>query len=146
MNDKFCKFFKNGLVYNNDTTQFTTSPCCYFEQNYAIDPAVDIEKQFSNYRATWLTADTDSSCRICYNQERSGIPSYRQSANDLIKEETDNLVMLTVAVNKKCNLACPTCSSSLSSLWYRENIRNRVPQSKTIVQLHQEEFLTPIEL
>jgi hypothetical protein len=139
MNDKFCKFFKNGLVYNNDTTQFTTAPCCYFDQSYAIDPTANIEEQFSRYRTSWLTADTDSLCRICHNQERSGIPSYRQSANDLIQEDTDNLVMLTVAVNKKCNLACPTCNSSSSSLWYRENVRNNIPQSQTIVQLHRED-------
>lgn len=139
MNDQFCKFFKNGLVYNNDTTQFTVSPCCYFDQNYAIDPNTNIEQQLSDYRKSWLTADTNQLCRICNNQERSGIPSYRQTATDLIEETTDNLVMLTVAVNKKCNLACPTCDAGSSSLWYRENVRNRVPQAQSIVQLHQED-------
>jgi predicted 2-oxoglutarate/Fe(II)-dependent dioxygenase YbiX len=139
MNDKFCKFFKNGLVYNNDTTQFTASPCCYFDQSYTIDPSADIREQFANYKTTWLTADTDSLCRICHHQERSGIPSYRQAANNLIQEETDNLVMLTVAVNKKCNLACPSCGSHSSSLWYRENLRNHVEESQSIIQLHQED-------
>lgn len=139
MNQKFCKFFKNGLVYNNDTTQFTTSPCCYFDQMYALDPNKNIEEQFLNYKNNWLVADTNQSCRICINQERSGIPSYRQAANDIIKEETDNLIMLTVAVNKKCNLACPSCGSHSSSFWYRENIRNNVPELPSIVQLHQED-------
>lgn len=139
MNDKFCKFFKNGLVYNNNTTQFTASPCCYFDKSYPIDPNDDVNEQFSNYKTTWLSADTNKSCRVCNNQERSGIPSYRQSANDLIQEDTNNLVMLTIAVNKKCNLACPTCDAGSSSMWYRENIRNNALQPLSIIDMHQED-------
>ena len=139
MNDKFCKFFKNGLVYNNDTSHFTISPCCYFNKNYAIDPNQNIEQQFTNYKTQWLTADTNELCRICINQETSNIPSYRQAASDIIREDTDNLVMLTVAVNKKCNLACPTCDAGSSSFWYQENIRNNIPQEASIITLHQED-------
>ena len=139
MNQNFCKFFKNGLVYNNNTTDFTVSPCCYFSKNYVIDPANDLTSQLEQHRLSWQIADISKTCQICIAQENSGIPSYRQAANNIITNNTDKIVMLTIAVNKKCNLACPTCGSHSSSLWYRENIRNGIGESIDIIDLHKED-------
>ena len=138
MNQKFCKFFKNGLVYNNNATNFTISPCCYFSKNYVIAPT-DVTSQLGHHRLAWQIEDTDKTCQICKHQELSNIPSYRQTANNLVTENTDKIVMLTVAVNKKCNLACPTCGSHSSSLWHRENVRNGIKDSIDIIDLHKDD-------
>jgi hypothetical protein len=139
MNEKFCKFFKNGLVFNNNNHNFTISPCCYFAGQNQLESIGLVREQFTEYKNSWLSADVNKTCTICINQERSGIHSYRQAANDIIKTNTDSLIMLTVAVNKKCNLACPTCGPEASSFWYQENIRNNVNQSTEIIKLHQED-------
>lgn len=131
--EKFCRFLKNGLVYNNDTTHFTISPCCYFDTDYQIQPDQPID------RKQWLDVDLESACRVCLNLEASGIHSYRQASFEQITGDTGLVEFLTVAVNKKCNLACPSCDAESSSFWYQENIRNNQPQSKIIHTLHQED-------
>jgi hypothetical protein len=139
MNEKFCKFFKNGLVYNNNNQNFTVSPCCYFAVQDKLEPDDSVKEKFIEYKNNWLTLDVNKTCTICINQEHSGIRSYRQAANDIVKTNSDALTMLTVAVNKKCNLACPSCGPNSSSFWYQENVRNQVPQSKEIIKLHQDD-------
>lgn len=136
MNQNFCKFFKNGLVYNNNSVEFTVSPCCYYNKIDTINPNYDLNTQLKKNRDSWESDDVSLHCKICIDHENSGLFSYRQAANNLIPEVTDNIVFLTVAVNKKCNLACPMCDSNSSSYWYQENIRNKIPQSQNIIQLH----------
>jgi hypothetical protein len=138
-NNEFCKFFRNGLVYNNDTVNFTVSPCCYFSNNDVIDPTADIDAQFQQYRAAWQIANVNKTCKICIDQETSNIPSYRQAANDIVTNDVGKITMLTVAVTKKCNLACPSCGSEASSLWHKENLRNGVMEPETIIKMHQED-------
>jgi hypothetical protein len=124
MSDTFCKFLKNGLVYNNNTTHFTVSPCCYFLKNYAIDPDQDPVQQLTNYKQQWLTEDFNNTCQVCLNAEKSGLASYRLASFDEIPGTHEQLNFLTIAVNKKCNLACPSCDSGSSSFWYQENLRH----------------------
>ena len=137
--ENFCKFLKNGLVYNNNTTNFTVSPCCYFYKNYSIDTLQDVSKQIRDYQKLWLAEDFNKACRTCLDIEKSGTNSYRQSSFDQITTDHDHFGFLTVAVNKKCNLACPSCNSGSSSFWYQENVRNGIPESDIIVKLHQED-------
>lgn len=137
--ENFCKFLKNGLVYNNDTNHFTVSPCCYFSKNYNIDPDLAPEQQLIDYKQQWLSEDFNDTCRICLNAEASGLISYRQASFDEIPGDYEQLNFLTIAVNKKCNLACPSCDSNSSSFWYQENLRHNVVESKNIIQLHQED-------
>ena len=127
----FCRFFKNGLVYNNDTTHFTVAPCCYFNQAYRVDQHIN--------RDQWATVDINKTCQVCINQESSGVHSYRQASFEQTTGLTDQVEFLTVAVNKKCNLACPMCDAGSSSFWYQENARNQVVQSSAIHTLHQED-------
>jgi hypothetical protein len=136
MNQKFCKFFKNGLVYNNNSVKFTVSPCCYYNKTNALNPNHDLNIQLKKNRDSWLSDDIAINCKICIDHENSGLFSYRQAANNLIPDATDEIVFLTVAVNKKCNLACPMCDSGSSSYWYQENLRNNIPQRQDIIQLH----------
>ena len=139
MSDTFCKFLKNGLVYNNNTDHFTVSPCCYFLKSYIINPAHDTAEQLTRYKQEWLAENFNKTCELCINAERSGLHSYRQASFDQIPNDTDQLDFLTIAVNKKCNLACPSCDSHSSSFWYQENNRNKVEQSNSIIQLHKED-------
>lgn len=135
----YCKFFNNGLVYNISRTNFSMSPCCYFKQESRAQVDRSVVEQYQKFRTEWANSNIEKNCAICQHQELSGQKSYRQAANNIVKKDTDKLVMLTVAVNKTCNLACPTCDSNSSSFWYQENLRNNVPQSELVIQLHQED-------
>jgi hypothetical protein len=135
----FCKFLKNGLVYNNNSTHFTVSPCCYFSKNYSIDPSIKINEQVIKHQQSWQNEDVNNTCKICINAESAGIHSYRQASFDEIPGTSEKINFLTVAVTKKCNLACPSCGPDSSSFWYQENIRNNIPQSKNIIELYQDD-------
>jgi hypothetical protein len=137
MSDNFCPFLSSGLVYNNDRTEFNMAPCCYFRRVDRVQPHQTVD--WHNLRTQWADPEHRAyRCGICLDQESSGIPSYRQAAHDVITNP-GKLQMLTVAVNKQCNLACATCSAGLSSFWYQENRRNGVKQSDGIHLLHQED-------
>ena len=129
----YCRFFKNGLVYNNDTSHFTISPCCYFSKDYRILDNQSID------RTQWLTENPAETCKTCIQLESSGLHSFRQSSFEQTAGDTDLVEYLTVAVNKKCNLACPSCDAESSSFWYQENLRNNIKQSEKIHALHQED-------
>lgn len=137
---EFCRHLKNGLVYNNDTTAFTVAPCCFFRgDRYRIDPEQDLSRQLLTHRTHWITADVKSDCKICIDAEEQRTPSYRQASFDIIKGADNRIEFLTVAVNKKCNLACASCSAASSSFWYQENARHQLVQGTNIHQMHQED-------
>lgn len=131
---------KNGLVYNNDTTAFTVSPCCFFRDGrHKINPDKDLSSQLSAHRTHWITADVKNNCKICIDAEKQNTPSYRQASFDVIQGVDNRLEFLTVAVNKKCNLACASCDAASSSFWYQENNRHNVIQSTDIHNMHRED-------
>lgn len=137
---EFCRHLKNGLVYNNNTTAFTVAPCCFFGGNrYKINPDQDLLEQLSALRTHWITADVKTNCKICIDAEKQMTTSYRQMSFDCIQGVDNRLEFLTVAVNKKCNLACASCNSTSSSFWYQENNRNNIVQGRNIRQMHQED-------
>ena len=137
---EFCRHLKNGLVYNNNTTTFSVSPCCFFQgAQYKINPTQDLASQLLAHRMHWITADVNSSCKICINAEEQNTTSYRQSSFDFIQGVDNRLEFLTVAVNKKCNLACASCDAASSSFWYQENSRNNLVQGTNIHQMHLED-------
>jgi hypothetical protein len=135
----FCRHLSNGLVYNNDTVKFTVSPCCFFAGESHVDPNKDLLGQMDAHRIRWLKSDVNNTCKICISAESSGAHSYRSASFDIIDGIENKLEFLTVAVNKKCNLACASCTSQSSSFWYQENIRNNVLQTSQVHQLHQED-------
>jgi hypothetical protein len=137
--NKFCRHLSNGLVYNNNTTTFTISPCCFFAKENEVDPDKDLSMQLLTHRTSWLDSEVSVTCKICIDAERRGAHSYRLASFDIINGVENKLEFLTVAINKKCNLACPSCDSQSSSFWYQSNIKNKVPQPRQIHQLHQED-------
>ncbi len=134
----FCRYLKNGLVYNNNTFDFTISPCCYFSKKFSIDLTQDINKQYIKFRKYLNSISVEEACKICIQAEKNGIVSYRQSSFDLL-EDSNKIQFITIAVNKQCNLACPICDSKSSSFWYRENLRHNIPQDEIIKNLHKED-------
>jgi organic radical activating enzyme len=136
--ENFCKFFKNGLVYNNNVKKFTVAPCCYFATTYELDTKHDLKTQLEEHKKNWTAGDIQKNCKICLDAEKAGANSFRQASFKIIPKKTNGIGMLTVAVNKECNLACTICDSSSSSTWYRENLRNGIKQNKEIQKLHVE--------
>jgi len=130
----FCRHLSNGLAYNNNTYEFTVSPCCYFA-------TIDVlqSSNIDDYRKKWLESDLEKNCAICLQMEQSGVYSYRQASFDILEGQNENLEMITVAINKQCNLACPSCDAESSSFWYQENNRNNIEQSENIIKLHTED-------
>ena len=133
---EFCRHLSNGLAYNNNTYEFTISPCCYFASDDAVGSS---EFDLDEYRKKWKESDLEKNCAICLEMEQSGVHSYRQASFDIIEGRNQNLEMLTVAINKQCNLACPSCNAGSSSFWYQENIRNDIDQPNNIIKLHTED-------
>jgi len=130
---EFCRHLTNGLVYNNNTSNFTVSPCCYFATVDTLTTSID------QHRQQWQAADIEHNCAICLQAERSGLTSYRQASFDIMPGHDNAIEMLTVAVNKQCNLACVSCNAYSSSFWYQENKRNQIAQPQTIHKLHVED-------
>lgn len=133
---EFCRFLKNGLVYNNNQDTFSVSPCCYFSQSFLLDNKKSYNQQFKELRKIWIESDVEKTCKICINLENASGWSYRKSSFDTVVGDSDAIEFLTVAVNKQCNLACASCNSRSSSFWYQENIRNNVIQPTSIHQMH----------
>jgi hypothetical protein len=141
----FCRFLDQGLVYNNNTVNFTVSPCCYFSKSNTLDITQDVVSQIYQHRLSWKQDDLSTTCKICLDQEKAGLTSYRQASFDMVPESGPDLAVLTIAVNKQCNLACLSCGPHSSSFWYQQNIRDNVPQIDKIIQLHQEDRLGKIK-
>jgi len=140
MNDReFCRFLSNGLVYNNNSTHFTVSPCCYFSRDYSIDPQGDVGQQIMEYRRHWRQEDFGQTCKTCLDLEQAGKTSYREASFEISSDLDDHVTTLTVAVNKQCNLACASCGPESSSFWFQENKRNGVEQPAHIIELHRED-------
>lgn len=137
MSDRFCRFLDHGLVYNNNSTHFTVSPCCYFSKNYEIDPGGDVPVQIMQYRQQWNQEDFSRTCKICLDLEHAGRASYREASFEISSDHA--ISTLTVAVNKQCNLACASCGPESSSFWFQENRRNGIQQPRHIIELHQED-------
>jgi hypothetical protein len=135
----FCRFLDHGLAYNNDTVNFTVSPCCYFSETYTLQPNLDLDQQINQHRRRWLSQDWNETCRVCLDQERAGIPSYRQASFNMVPEQITGVAVATVAVTKQCNLACASCGPHASSYWYQQNRRDGVFQTQMIADLHRED-------
>jgi MoaA/NifB/PqqE/SkfB family radical SAM enzyme len=133
---KFCKFLDQGIQYNNNNTDFTIAPCCYFGKTYLLDPNKDITSQYLEHRKKWSNEDFTDTCRVCIEHEKLGMESYRQASFKIVPDHSEKVSMITVAVNKECNLACPQCGSHSSSFWYRENKRHGIEEKQEIINYH----------
>ena len=118
---EFCRHLSNAFAINNNGTDFSISPCCYFTKS---DTVQDLDS-LPELRKKWIASDLETNCRLCLNQEEQKQTSYRQAGFDIM-DDREGLQMLTIAVTMQCNLACTSCGSHSSSFWHDENVRNGV--------------------
>lgn len=118
MTNKFCRLLTNGYSFRLSENNLQLKPCCWykfpikFDQDYIINR----QKQFESIN------DWTPGCYQCNHQEKSNIPSLRQSGPDWIAEDSaSDAVMLDIFLDNECNAACVTCNENSSSLWAKEN-------------------------
>ena len=125
--------FANGKAY----------PCCVSEHQLPIG---DLKKQ--TIEETWnsdkqkqirhnmLNEKTSPECAKCYEQDKLGWTSLRQSSNvhfghhvDKIKKTDDsgyypdvNMIYWDIRFSNLCNLSCRSCGSMFSSNWYDDQV------------------------
>jgi len=91
-------------------------PCCQIGPEY-LKP---IELIRDPNRFQDLKTDTaPSACRICVNNERSGIDSYRQGFNNN-KTARPGIQFLDIRNTNLCNLRCRYCGPHFSNQWATE--------------------------
>jgi len=117
----FCRHLDSAIAINNNGSNFTTSPCCYFMDNDIVSDLTTLPA----LQEKWKSSDLQTNCRICLDQEKQKQISYKQAGFDIM-DNSLKLQMLTIAVTKQCNLACTSCSSHSSSFWHDENVRNGI--------------------
>lgn len=115
----------NGLV----------KPCCRFELNEEF-PEVVVNSninfilesyQWENLRTKMFKGDVPFGCRKCFEEEKKGKISLRQSVNNQMSEISlstnyrPKLEDIEIGFSNRCNLACRTCDSHLSSSWYEDD-------------------------
>lgn len=110
-------------------------PCCKFDTAHI--PYFDINQGISQYRnSSWLKnlqyqfiqGKKPAGCARCWKEEDAGIKSrrqldyqrHKQKLTDLNLREKD-FVIVGVAFNNLCNLACRICGPWASSSWVSEH-------------------------
>ena len=97
---KQCVLMQHGL----SIVGTSIGTCCFNTQDPRIYKNLDID---------------ETHCRACIDQENNGIYSYRQGINQKygLEHNHKSPIMLEVAPNINCNLACRNCSEKRSSTW-----------------------------
>lgn len=136
MKDNYCAYVEKGLrlsfISRNEETHVRTTPCCYltgkdipdvkkFTKVESTDSIVyqPMRQFFKDYFEK--NEDLHPFCSQCKKRELYGIESQRQNFNRLEKKlEKQNLdydfLKLDVVISNTCNLACPFCNGTSSSL------------------------------
>jgi len=91
-------------------------PCCQIGPEY-LKPLSMIShvNRFHDLK----TQDPPDACRICVNNERSGISSYREQFN-LQATDRPGIQFLDVRNSNVCNLRCRYCGPHFSNQWAME--------------------------
>ena len=93
---------------------------------------------YKKLRVDMLKGEENETCRVCYNMEKWGSKSYRQTANeeyehgysikiedliDKVKEDGEmepNFIKLDMRPSNVCNFKCRTCTPDYSTRWIEE--------------------------
>jgi sulfatase maturation enzyme AslB (radical SAM superfamily) len=119
-------------------------PCCHSKTEYPIGhlkensmEEVWNSQQYKNIRKNMLEGKPCRECSNCYEHEKSGFVSGRNSANkhfghhiNLIDKTTSDgnfddfkLRYYDIRFSNLCNMSCRTCGSLFSSSWYGEETK-----------------------
>jgi organic radical activating enzyme len=134
MSSKWCSFPFKGVLTENDGT-FNT--CCHGKtaidystgipmtrETHSIKEVFDSE-YFERIRQNLLNGIEDPNCDYCWELERQGVESFRQTTNSLLQHEErgdiePKIEILDLSLGNQCNLKCRTCVPEDSSLWVNE--------------------------
>lgn len=133
VDQSFCAYPYFHLQYKPNGV---VKPCCRYE----VKEAISANKQmsvlehenplYSNYwhdlRKQMSKDVKPSGCQECFNEEKLGLTSLRinkRQANKMFSADVKDLSLqyLEVGFSNQCNLACRTCTSSLSTKWFDDD-------------------------
>lgn len=114
MANEFCRFLSNGLSLDVNQSTVGAKPCCWFKSSVPFERMNSLDHLHS-------VNDWIPDCRVCKQQEDSGIQSFRQASFDIVQDIDDGIpVALDINLDFECNAACIICGPELSTLWSKE--------------------------
>jgi MoaA/NifB/PqqE/SkfB family radical SAM enzyme len=129
----YCKqpFFQIAMKQFENDSLVAAWPCCMmgdyiwkgleYRNPLQFDPKdLTPEEIFNHYRLQQLRINLtnnvkDTACRVCWDQEKLGITSFRQIANESDVVPENKLTTLDITTSNICNLRCRMCSPSSSN-------------------------------
>lgn len=90
------------------------APCCHFTDSIDMDVYTETVHEYDKQLASGIQIPQ---CVHCWDAERIGIQSVRQSGLDWKHDNNIGIKRLDIRIHNKCNLACTMCYSGASSLW-----------------------------
>ena len=148
----YCKYFFNHVALYNGRV---ANPCCRYGwgiKDASINPLPKVNsykeilhsKEWQNLRDNSMAGIPEPGCYKCYEEEKNGIKSLRNIANEMFREDKmdirtgmdktrdwtnvlgklyeTKLTYIEMNLGNHCNLACNICSSTLSTKWYKDDI------------------------
>jgi MoaA/NifB/PqqE/SkfB family radical SAM enzyme len=129
LNNSICSYpWRGAAIRPNGATM----PCCRYEHLTDLDTVVGkadprYSKHWVKLRDDMLAGKLIDGCKSCYQDEKNGLISMRQSSLDdyfiPINREIQPLEQLEIALSNLCNLACAHCSNYFSTKWYSEDVK-----------------------
>lgn len=117
-------------------------PCCIGNHNAPLgnvrnNSVIEVwsSDRFKKLRQNMLEGKTCNECSACYDNERNGVESFRQSVNKQYKKHIVDATSISPPLNLKyldirwsniCNLKCRSCSSTYSSSWATEDGNKKI--------------------
>ena len=93
----------------------TTGPCCINTELYNSTDVADYLKseELKTLKKEFLKGSKPDSCSYCWDTEKAGITSVRQSQTT----RGSKLQRVSLAITNKCNFKCRMCNPIDSSAW-----------------------------
>lgn len=148
-----CLYQTNHIAITQNNGEIR--PCCwfndkdldYFWDSFFTDNLKNLNKIHRSY--AWFDlrqrlleeGNTFSGCRNCWEAERIGYYSKRESYNDICKQEGYQeleLEDLELSLDNKCNFMCRICRPGQSSVW--NSAISKIPELFDIDKNHYQDF------
>jgi MoaA/NifB/PqqE/SkfB family radical SAM enzyme len=115
MANEFCRFLSNGLSLDLNQLPVGAKPCCWFKSSVPFESKNSLAHLHS---VNHWTPD----CRVCKQQEDSGLNSFRMASFDIVPDTVDSGMPTALDINLdfECNAACIMCGPQFSTLWAKE--------------------------
>lgn len=155
-------------VHIHTTPSGKVLPCCISEQrlkDFGSTTTSSISELINSdamkeLRRNMLEDKESATCRQCYNFEKQGIGTFRQSTNNnygtryfdeivtATKEDgtIENFKMkyFDIRFSNICNFKCRSCASEYSSQWENEDLKNKLTYARIIPKNNSPELVREI--